>query len=151
MDQTVRMDGTLVRKNICWRQYSYRLAMQKHVFVSWRTSKTDQHVHPRCLIRAFNVRCQDNEVQKRLIRLYTVDPRYLEIQGTLWNTSRYPYFDILDLRNWRKQLFEQPPLTEWICNLTPKLEIYWKYCGQEEKLLLGAIFSAFPQYFVACW
>ena len=58
---------------------------------------------------------------------YTVDSRYLEIQGTLWNTSRYPYFDISDLWNWGKQLIEQPPLTEWICNLTPKLEIYWKY------------------------
>ena len=34
----------------------------------------------------------------------------LEIQGTLWNTSRYPYFDISDLRNWEKQLIEQPPL-----------------------------------------
>ena len=29
----------------------------------------------------------------------TVDSPYLEIQGTLWNTSRYPYFDISDLRN----------------------------------------------------
>ena len=77
----------------------------------------------------------------------TVDSRYLELQGTLWNTSRYPYFDISDLRNWGKQLIEQPPLTEWTCNLTPKLEIYWKYCGKEEKLLLRSNFSSFPQYF----
>ena len=28
----------------------------------------------------------------------TVDSRYLEFQGTLWNTSRYLYFDISDLR-----------------------------------------------------
>ena len=27
----------------------------------------------------------------------TVDSRYLEIEGTLKNTSRYPYFDISDL------------------------------------------------------
>ena len=81
----------------------------------------------------------------------TVDSRYLKIQGTLWNTSRYLYFDISDLQNWGKQLIEQPPLTEWIFNLTPKLEIYWKYCGKEEKLLLGSNFSSFPQYFVACW
>ena len=27
----------------------------------------------------------------------TVDSRYLEIEGTLLNTSRYPYFDISDL------------------------------------------------------
>ena len=25
--------------------------------------------------------------------------RYLEFQGTLWNTSRYPYLDISDLQN----------------------------------------------------
>ena len=53
--------------------------------------------------------------------LYIVDSRYLEILVTLWNTSRYPYFDVSDLRNWGNQLIEQPPLTEWVCNLTPKL------------------------------
>ena len=26
--------------------------------------------------------------------LYTVDSSNLEVEGTLWNTSRYPYFDI---------------------------------------------------------
>ena len=66
----------------------------------------------------------------------TVDSRYLKIQGTLWNTSRYPYFDKSDLRNWGKQLIKQPPLVERICKLPPKLEIYWKYCGKDEKLLL---------------
>ena len=29
--------------------------------------------------------------------LGTVDSRYLEIEGTLRNSSRYPYFDISDL------------------------------------------------------
>ena len=29
----------------------------------------------------------------------TVDSRYLEVQGTLWNTSRYPYLDLSDLQN----------------------------------------------------
>ena len=33
---------------------------------------------------------------------YTVDSRYLEFQGTLWNTSRCPYLDISDLQNWGK-------------------------------------------------
>ena len=32
----------------------------------------------------------------------TVDSRYLEVEGTLWNTARYPYFDISDVQNWRK-------------------------------------------------
>ena len=27
----------------------------------------------------------------------TVDSRYLKFQGTVWNTSRYPYFDISEL------------------------------------------------------
>ena len=33
---------------------------------------------------------------------YTVDSRYLEFDWTLWNTSRYPYFDISDVQNWGK-------------------------------------------------
>ena len=39
------------------------------------------------------------------VKLYvssTVDSRYLELQGTLKNTSRYPYFDISDLQTWGK-------------------------------------------------
>ena len=31
-----------------------------------------------------------------LLNLNIVDSRYLEIEGTLKNTSRYPYFDISD-------------------------------------------------------
>ena len=31
--------------------------------------------------------------------LYTVDSRYLEVEGTLWDTSRYPYFDTSELQN----------------------------------------------------
>ena len=34
--------------------------------------------------------------------LTTVDSRYLEVEGTRWNTSRYPYFDISDVQNWGK-------------------------------------------------
>ena len=33
---------------------------------------------------------------------YTVDSRYLEVEGIRWNTSRYPYFDISDVQNWGK-------------------------------------------------
>ena len=32
----------------------------------------------------------------------TVDSRYLEVERTLWNTSRYPYFDISDFQTWEK-------------------------------------------------
>ena len=34
---------------------------------------------------------------------YTIDSRYLEFQGAHWNTSRYPYLDISELREWGKQ------------------------------------------------
>ena len=114
---------------------------------------------------------------------------YLEVQGTLWNTSRYPYLDISDLQNWGKnksnkvledimQCFciishKPSPLkrmfrdiqiviimyfvvvssvgktNEYIIWLL-KLELYWKYCGKEEKLLLRSNFSSFPQYFIIC-
>ena len=40
--------------------------------------------------------------KNRLLLWNTVDSRYLEVEGTLWNTSRYPYFDISDVQNWRK-------------------------------------------------
>ena len=66
----------------------------------------------------FSLELHQNSLRKHAYS-NTVDSRYLELQGTLWNTSRYPYFDISDLRNWGKHLIEQPPLTEWICNLTP--------------------------------
>ena len=52
----------------------------------------------------------------------TVDSRYLEFQGTLLNTSGYPYLDIfVELR---KKLFEQPHLTNIYVIGLLKLEIY---------------------------
>ena len=35
--------------------------------------------------------------------VYTVDSDYLEFQGTLWNTSRYPYLELPELQKWGKQ------------------------------------------------
>ena len=29
-----------------------------------------------------------------------VDSSYLQVEGTLWNTSRYPHFDISNLQKW---------------------------------------------------
>ena len=38
---------------------------------------------------------------------------------------------------------------KWICNKTPLVKnIYWKYCGKWEKLLLRSNFSSYPQNFV---
>ena len=54
----------------------------------------------------------------------TVDSRYLQFQGTHWNTSRYPYLDISELKEWGKQWIEQPHLTNKCVIWLLKLEIY---------------------------
>ena len=59
-----------------------------HVF-----SRSDQYI---CCTRTNSVDTMDTVD-------YTVDSRYLEFQGTHWNTSRYPYLDISELREWGKQ------------------------------------------------
>ena len=60
----------------------------------------------------------------------TSDSHYLEVQGTLWNTSGYPYLDISDLQNWWKDKSNNHLSQIWICNLTPEiidlLKIVWK-------------------------
>ena len=38
-----------------------------------------------------------------LMHSFTVDFRDLDVQGTLWNASRYPYLDISDLQNLEKK------------------------------------------------
>ena len=79
--------------------------------------------------------------------LHTVDFRYLEVEGNLWNTSRYPYFDISDLQNWGKYQNWTTKFHKWTCNLTPLVRnICWKYCGKGENLLLMGNFSSYPQY-----
>ena len=94
------------------------------------------------LISAQNIDCGYSLEQ------FTVDSRYLEDQGTLWNISRSPDPNISDLQNWGKKWNEQPHFTNVIWFL--KLEIYWTYCGKEETLLLRSNFSSFPQYVFAC-
>ena len=80
----------------------------------------------------------------------TVDSRYLEFQGTLWNTSRYPYLDISVLLNWGK-IIRTTTLNKDMCSWTPEVrDISKKYCGKEEKLLLRSNFSSFLQYCFTC-
>ena len=78
---------------------------------------------------------------------YTVDSRYLEVQGNLLKRSRYPYLDISDLQNWgkikRTTIHFGNEYVIWLRNL----ELYWKYCGQEEKLLLRSNFLFFSTIF----
>ena len=87
----------------------------------------------------------------------------LRTQGTNYSRpslSRIPrdsikYFEIsvprhIRVAELRKKLFEQPHLTNIYLIGLMKLEIYWKYCRKEEKLLLRSNFSSFPQYFFTC-
>ena len=59
----------------------------------------------------------------------TVDSRYLEFQGTVWNSSRYPYLNISGLQNWGK-INRTTTFHKCIRNLTPGvrsiLKILWK-------------------------
>ena len=58
-----------------------------------QTAVTDQTAQTHSLIRVVLV----------FLDTTTVDSRYLEFQGTHWNTSRYPYLDISEVREWGKQ------------------------------------------------
>ena len=77
---------------------------------------------------------------------YTVDSRYLEFQGTFWNTSRYPYLNISDLQN-RGKINRTTAFNKCICNLIPEvrdiLKILWKrgeIAPKEQFLLFSTIF-----------
>ena len=59
---------------------------------------------------------------------YTVDSRYIEFQGTRWNTSRYPYLEISELQKWIEQPHLKNEYVIWIL----KIELYRKYCEKEE-------------------
>ena len=66
--------------------------------------------------------------------LNTVDYRYLEVRGTLWNNLRYLYLDISDLQNWEKRE-QNTTFHKWICNLNPEIR---------------SKISPFSQCFVSC-
>ena len=51
-------------------------------------------------------------------------------------TSTYQICRIVEKLN-------QTSFNKWICNLTPEVDIYWKYCGKEKKSLLESNFSFF--------
>ena len=56
----------------------------------------------------------------RCNKKYTVDSRYLEVKGTIWNTLRYPYLDISNLQNWGK-LNRTTTFHKLVCNLIPAI------------------------------
>ena len=129
---------------------------------SFRTDRHVQTVNTQsrhrgiwCPIGVCNV-WQFNSGQMGLLKFTTsmVRREWLKIQSTLvisnskglWNTSRYPYFDISDLGNRGKKIIDQLPVTGWICNLTPVrdiLKILWKrgeIAPKEQFLLFSTIF-----------
>ena len=73
----------------------------------------------------------------------TVDSRYLEFQGTQWNTSRYPYLVISDLQN-EEKIIRTTTFKKYMCNWTLKfgdiLKIMWKK-GEIVPSLFHNIFS----------
>ena len=81
-----------------------------------------------------------------LISFCTVDSRYLEFQGTVWKYFEISVHRHIRFAELRKKSIEQPHFTNEYVIWLLKLEIYWKYCGQEER----SNFLSFTQYFVTC-
>ena len=75
------------------------------------------------------------------------------IQSTLFISKlKGPSETLRDIRTSTYQIFRIEENTnhttkfhKWICNKTPLVKnIYWKYCGKWEKLLLRSNFSSYP-------
>ena len=62
------------------------------------------------------------QLENKIVKIngYTVDSRYLEVQGTLWNTSRYPYLDISDFQN-EETIIRTTTFNKYIYHMTIKL------------------------------
>ena len=72
----------------------------------------------------------------------TVDSRYLEVQGTLWTTSRYPYIHTATYQNCRieEKINRTTTFNKCICDWTLEIRDILK--------ILRSNFSSFPQYFI---
>ena len=86
---------------------------------------------PQSQSTAFSWAAKEKEMRKKQRQKHIQSTLViLEVQGTLWNTSRYPYLDISDLQNWEKKINGTSSFQKWICNLTPEvrdiLKILWK-------------------------
>ena len=85
-----------IRNNLCFALFIQQISLYFNAFLhicSWINLHRKRYKAVKLQSTAFNL----------LYYPCTVDSRYLEVQATLWNTSRYPYFDISDLRHWGKQ------------------------------------------------
>ena len=78
----------------------------------------------------------------------TVDSRYLEFQGTHWNTSEKSVPRHIRVERVRKTKYWTTTFNKWICNLTPEVrniiyKIMWKrgeIAPQEQFLLFSTLF-----------
>ena len=111
------------------------------------TSKTNTHIH-KCIKWSLSYRiplftCSLGATGLLDVKCLEQSSRHLEVRGTLWNTSRYPYLDTSDLQNWREK--SNNHISQWICNLTPVdiLKLLWKrgeIAPYEQFLLFSTIF-----------
>ena len=108
-------------------------------WAQWSQRKWKGGINLSLIIHAFNVKMQ---------RYFNIQSTLLisKSNGTLQNTSRYPYLDISDLRKWGKQLIEQPHYTNeyviWLLNRNI-FKILWKrgeIAPKEQFLLFSTIF-----------
>ena len=74
-----------------WYSYAFEPVLE----IPFITRKYQNDVHMCAPALIFSL-------QEHQEHICTVDSHYLEFQGTLWNTLRYPYLDISDLQNWGK-------------------------------------------------
>ena len=80
------------------RTYTHTSGSKYSVFIKIGTDRR----HTSCVVNAKPDSWKKN-YKRRVDFETTAASRYLEFQGTHWNTSIYPYLDISDLRNWGKQ------------------------------------------------
>ena len=121
--------------------------MDRFYGIHWlckRTAKALIRLRECTLIWAFVPRiwCKDHFLEYHVIipcyHFIIQSTLVIEFQGTLWNTSRYPYLEISDLQNWGK-IFAQPHLTNiYNCTLEVRdiLKILWKRGEIAEQFLL---------------
>ena len=89
-------------------------------------------------VQRYNIWCYSSYIQSTLI---TSNSKGLsEILRDI-RTSTYQICRIEEKITWTTTF------NKCIRNWTLEVEIYWKYCGKKEKLLLRSNFSSFPQYF----
>ena len=108
------------------------------------------------LIFSLVVHCQMSRMSGSFLTIWWSCCSWSDIQSTLVISNSKGLSEILrgirtstyQICRIEENIIGTTTFNKFICNL--KLEVYWKYCGKEEKLLLGRNFSSFPQLFTCC-